>query len=63
MFLAVESATAADKLLARVNPFDLPHGFYFKDNIPEEVPQTLQLQAIFMIKAKKMRQSVVRILL
>ena len=53
VFLAVESATAADKPLTRVNPFDLPRGVYSKDNIPEEVPQTLKLQAIFTIKGKK----------
>ena len=37
----------------RVNPFELPHGIYSKENIPKEQPQTLKLQAIFNINGKR----------
>ena len=37
----------------RVNPFELPRGIYSKDNILEEAPQTLKLEAIFTIKGQK----------
>jgi hypothetical protein len=44
---------AEEKPLMRVNPFELPRGIYSKDNIPEETPQTLTLEAIFTIKGQK----------
>ena len=44
---------AAEKPNVRVNPFELPRGIYSKDNIPEETPQTLNLEAIFTIKGQK----------
>jgi hypothetical protein len=44
---------AAEKPLMRVNPFELPRGIYSKDNIPEEIPQTLALEAIFTVKGRK----------
>jgi hypothetical protein len=52
-FLAGGSVFAAEKPLMRVNPFELPRGVYSKDNIPEEIPQTLTLEAIFTIKGQK----------
>jgi hypothetical protein len=52
-FLAGGSVLAAEKPLMRVNPFELPRGVYSKDNIPEETPQTLALEAIFTIKGQK----------
>ena len=54
VFLSSSSVYAADKSLGRVNPFELPRGIYSKDNIPNEVPQTLVLEAIFTIKGQKM---------
>ena len=44
---------AAEKPLMRVNPFELPRGVYSKDNIPKDIPQTLILEAIFIIKRQK----------
>ena len=44
---------AAEKPLVRANPFELPRGIYSKDNIPEETPQTLELQAIFTVRGQK----------
>ena len=52
-FLAGGSVFAAEKPNVRVNPFELPRGIYSKDNIPEETPQTLKLEAIFTIKGQK----------
>jgi hypothetical protein len=46
-------AFAADKSMKSVNPFELPPGVYSKDNIPEEIPQTLILEAIFTIEGQK----------
>ena len=52
-YLAGGSVFAAEKPLVRANPFELPRGIYSKDNIPEETPQTLTLEAIFTIKGQK----------
>jgi hypothetical protein len=52
-YLAGGSAFAEEKPLIRVNSFELPRGIYSKDNIPEETPQTLKLEAIFTIKGQK----------
>ena len=53
VYLAGGSVFAAEKPLMRVNPFELPRGIYSKDNIPEEIPQTLALEAIFTVKGRK----------
>ncbi len=53
VFLAGGSVLAAEKPLMRVNPFELPRGVYSKENAPQEVPQTLRLQAIFTLKGQK----------
>jgi len=53
VYLAGGSVFAAEKPLMRVNPFELPRGIYSKDNIPEEAPQALTLEAIFTVKGRK----------
>ena len=53
VLLAAMPAFAMEKSLTRVKPFELPRGIYSKDNIPQEEPQELNLEAIFTIKGQK----------
>jgi len=52
-FIASGTASAANNIEPRVNPFELPPGIYSKDNIPKTQPQNLVLQAIFNINGKR----------
>lgn len=52
-FMPLKGVYAADISKMRENPFELPMGIYSSENPPEELPQTLQLQAIFNIKGKR----------
>ena len=52
-FIAPGTASAANDMEPRANPFELPPGIYSKDNIPAALPQRLILQAIFDVNGKR----------